>query len=210
MLGFIETPRFNTEIRYGTEGSPEFSTEIVTVSSGTEVRNANWQEARGIWTLSSDEIYNLAEKNFLLAFFRERMGKAGGFRYKDWSDYTVTTANGSLGSIVGSSTTMQLRKKYVTENTIYRNITKPVPDTVVIYDREGVVVSEDDWTLDTTTGVVTIIPGWYTWSGEFDVPARFDSDKLDIQNLAYREQDGEALFSVSNLSIVEITTVRDL
>lgn len=43
-----------------------------------------------------------------------------------------------------------------------------------------------------------------SWAGEFDVPVRFDTDKFNSTFEAYREDDGEALFSISGLNVIEI------
>lgn len=201
MLQFLETPRFNTEIRYGMVGGPEFDTDVITVSSGAEQRNANWLDSRGRWEVG-DDIYNKAEIDALIAFFRERMGQAGGFRFKDWSDWNVTRTTGVLSAITGSTTTLQLQKKYVNgSNIVYRDIRKPVPGKVNVYNSAGTLLT--GLAIDTTTGVVTIASGTYTWEGEFDVPARFEVDKFSAEFAAYRDGDGEALFRVSGLSIVE-------
>lgn len=200
MLSFIETPRFNTGIRYGMSGGPEFSTDVITVSSGAEQRNANWDEGRGRWQVA-DDLMNRKEVDELIAFFRDRRGKAGGFRFKDWSDFRVETTEGVLLAIAGSTTTMQLYKKYTNgAQTVYRKITKPVSGTVIVYNGSTPVAC----TIDTTTGVVTITTGTYSWKGEFDVPARFDSDSFRSEFVAFRESDGESLFQVTGLTIVEL------
>lgn len=43
-----------------------------------------------------------------------------------------------------------------------------------------------------------------TWSGEFDVPVRFDADKLPRRFDAIRTSDGEVLYWLSSLPIVEL------
>jgi len=42
------------------------------------------------------------------------------------------------------------------------------------------------------------------WSGEFDTPARFDTDKFNSEFLAFRDIDKEAIFLVSGLPIIEV------
>ncbi len=204
MLAFLETPRFNTEIRYGARGGPEFRTEIVTVTSGAEQRNVGWADSRGQWQ-SGDDVYTREELDSLIAFFRERMGRAGGFRFKDWSDWEVAAVTSKIGTITGSTTTFQLQKKYVNgANTVYRDIKKPVPDTVTIYNGSGVALVAP--TIDYTTGIVTLSAGdysAYTWTGEFDVPARFDVDRFDSEFNAYEPVTKRALYTVNGLTIVE-------
>lgn len=200
MLAFSET-RFGTEIRYGARGGPEFHTEIVTVTSGAEQRNVGWADSRGQWQ-SGDDVYTREELDTIIAFFRERMGKAGGFRFKDWSDWEITRTTSHLAAITGSTTTLQLQKKYVNgSNTVYRTIKKPVPGTFVLYDSMGAVIASP--TLDYTTGILTIAAGTYTFTCEFDVPARFDVDRFDSEFNAYEPATGRALYSVNGLNIVE-------
>lgn len=43
-----------------------------------------------------------------------------------------------------------------------------------------------------------------TWSGEFDVPARFDADQLQARFDAYDEHTGEAVYFLSALPVVEL------
>ena len=45
--------RFPDDIAYGASGGPEFATTIVTMASGYEQRNINWQAARGRWDVAS-------------------------------------------------------------------------------------------------------------------------------------------------------------
>lgn len=201
MLAFLESPRFGVEIRYGMRGGPEFNTDIVTVTSGAEHRNASWLDSRGRWQ-SGDDVYDRSEIEALSAFFRERMGRAGGFRFKDWTDWEATITTGVLTAISGSTTTMQLSKKYVNgANTIYRAIKKPVPGTVTLFDSSNVEIASP--TIDYTTGIVTISSGTYKWTGEFDVPARFDTDRFDAEFVAYEDNTHNAMYRVSGLSIVE-------
>ena len=52
-------------------------------------RNVNWAEARGRWDVASG-LKKQAQIDELIAFFRARMGKAYGFRFKDWTDYKAS------------------------------------------------------------------------------------------------------------------------
>jgi uncharacterized protein (TIGR02217 family) len=88
-----------------------------------------------------------------------------------------------------------------------RKISKPVPGTVGIY-RNGTLVTTG-FTIDYTSGFVTFDsvqdpPDTLTWSGEFDVPARFDADELRSRFDAYRDSDGEALHFILSLPVVEL------
>lgn len=43
-----------------------------------------------------------------------------------------------------------------------------------------------------------------TWSGEFDVPARFDTDRFRASFEAYRASDGAAIFHLDSMPVIEL------
>ncbi len=198
--GFLESPRFNTAIRYGMSGGPEYETSIVSTVANYEQRNANYPSPRCSWQLATD-LYTRAEADDLIAFFRERMGQLGGFRLKDWTDWNCTKEDGVLEITPNG---FQLRKKYTNgENSVYRDIIKPVEGTLRFYRDDVEIIAAN---VDYTNGIVTLAPGEgdLSWSGEFDVPSRFSVDRFNIDFSAYRESDGESLFAVSGLSAIEL------
>lgn len=209
-MSFVEE-RFNTEIRYGVVGGPEFSTNVVTTESGFEQRNLNWSQARGKWQCATD-LYNKAEIDALIAFFRNRQGKFQGFRFKDWADYQ-DNGTGILQSIASSTTVFQMAKNYTTTGgaTLARTIKKPVSGTILIFDSTSPgapLVAGTDYTLDYTTGIVTFTSSRsavnLSWTGEFDVPARFDTDSFNADFQGFDDNTKERLFTISGLTIVEL------
>jgi uncharacterized protein (TIGR02217 family) len=142
---------------------------------------------------------------------------AYGFRFKDWSDFkscnTASTPN-FMDQVIGTGDAVeadfQLSKTY-TKGAFSRSrdITKPVAGTVLI-SINGVQKLEGDgtypWSVDTATGIVTFsstVPpdGEVVRAGyEFDVPVRFDSDKLSVNYEFY--QAGSA-----NVPLVEIRDI---
>lgn len=177
-MAFIET-RFPTDIAYGSAGGPQYSTDIVIMQSGYEQRNANWSQARAQYNVAHG-VKTQAQLDMLVAFFRARKGRADGFRFKDWTDYQVTAQ--AIGTGNGSTTVFQLVKTYISGGiTETRTISKPVSGTINIY--LNAVLQNSGYTLDTTTGLVTFstAPGngvAITADFQFDVPARFDTDRL--------------------------------
>ena len=146
------------------------------------------------------------------AFFRNVFGRAYGFRFKDWRDYqaTATLTNGQRGIATpttgdGSNKIFQLVKSYTFgSQTVSRPIKKPIAAGLVAY-KNGVSAT---YTLDTTTGILTFTtaPGAgvvVTWDGQFDVPARFDTDSLDVAI----EEIGAAGF-LSNAANIPLTELR--
>jgi hypothetical protein len=99
----------------------------------------------------------------LLKFFHAvGQGKLNSFRFKDWSDYSMTTAEGILGTGVGTGyPTYQLRKRYSAgSNNRDRDIKKPVAATYSVY-RAAVLQtaggSPGNYALSTITGIVTFV-----------------------------------------------------
>jgi uncharacterized protein (TIGR02217 family) len=199
-MSFVEE-RFPVDISFGATGGPMHSTDIITTFGGREQRNINWSAPLGMWNVAHGA-KTQTQLNLLIAFFRARRGKAVGFRFKDWSDYTVTAGN--IGTGTGALTTFQLRKQYTSGGaTVNRIITKPVAGTILIYKNGVLQVVTTDYTVSTTTGIVTFIVApalndVITASFEFDVPARFDIDKMEIsiENLG--------ISSWGNVPVIEI------
>lgn len=175
----FEEVRFPTDISYGASGGPEYSTDIVEIASGYEQRNANWQQARARYNVAHG-VKTKAQLDALIAFFRARKGRANGFRFKDWSDFSAT--NSAIGTGDASTTTFQLVKKYISGSiTESRNINKPVGGSITVY--VDTVEQVSGVSVDTTTGVCTFDSApsdaaIITADFEFDVPVRFNTDRL--------------------------------
>lgn len=197
-MSFVEV-RFPEAISYGSSGGPEYSTEVVATAGGHEQRNVNWQSARARYNVAHG-VKTQSQLDSLIAFFRARKGRAHGFRFKDWSDYRASAQ--ALGTGNGATPTFQLVKKYTNGNvTETRTVTKPVTGTVSVY--LNAVLQASGWSVNTATGVVTFssAPGSgvaVTADFEFDVPARFDTDRLSTVLDAY------GVYSVLDVPIVEI------
>lgn len=185
MTSFHEV-RFPEDISYGSSGGPEYFTDVIITSSGHEQRNINWSQARSSYNVAHG-IKTQSQLDSLIAFFRARKGKAYGFRFKDWTDYS---ASGQIiGTGDGSTTTFQLVKTYTSGGqTETRNVYKPVDNSVVIYVDN--VEQESGVSVNTTTGVVTftsapVAAAVIKADFEFDVPVRFDTDRLSASLDSY-------------------------
>ncbi|MGD9507716.1 MAG: DUF2460 domain-containing protein [Geminicoccaceae bacterium] len=198
MAGFHEV-RFPADISYGAVGGPGWSTSVVTTVSGHERRNANWSQARGRWNVAHG-LKRREQVAELIAFFRARMGRAYGFRFKDWTDHQALAQ--MLGAGDGATTSFQLVKRYASGGEVAtRIIAKPVAGTVKLY-RDGVQATSG-WSVDTTTGVATFATApamgvIVTADFEFDVPARFDTDQMDLTIETYE------LGSWGQIPVIEI------
>lgn len=184
-MGFVEA-QLPTDISYGSSGGPEYATDIVVASSGHEQRNVNWQQARARYNVAHG-VKTKAQLDALVAFFRARKGRAYGFRFKDWTDFGATAAR--IGTGDATTVDFQLVKKYSNGGIDeVRPITKPVAGTVHIY--KSSVLQTSGVTIDHATGTVsfTTPPASgvaITADFEFDVPVRFDTDKLAVRLDAY-------------------------
>jgi uncharacterized protein (TIGR02217 family) len=135
----------------------------------------------------------------VLAFFEERRGRFHAFRWRDALDHS-SYGTQPIGTGDGETLSFQLVKKYGADFDPYlRPVTKPVPETVtVLADGEEIAV-----TVDGLTGIVTceVAPGAgavLTASFEFDVPVRFDTDRLDIELSSFDAAD------IPHIPVIEV------
>ena len=191
--------RFPTDISFGSSGGPEYSTDVIINHAGHEKRNVNWAVARSRYNVAHG-LKTQAQLDELIAFFRARQGKAYGFRFKDWADYKVSQT--IIGTGNGVLTAFQLSRSYVSGGeTVTRAINKPVNGTVKIYF--GNMLQTSGYLVNYITGVVTftVAPANGTVikaDFEFDVPVRFDTDKLSIRLEDYK------LSSWNDIPLVEV------
>lgn len=191
-MDFLESPRFPLEIGRHSTGGPQFCTDIISLRSGHEQRNARWSYPRHRYDVASG-IQTEKDLNTLRDFFYSVKGRWMGFRFKDWADFTssacnepITVLDQVIGIGDGVKKDFQLQKNYTSGTaTLSRRIVKPVANTVVIaVNHEN--ISEDHWQIDFDTGVVTFTKApvendLITAGFEFDVPCRFDTDQLMVQ-----------------------------
>ncbi len=162
-MSFIETPRFPECISIGAQGGPGYSTNIITLASGFEQRNMNWEQSRARYTIG-ESARTPENMRLLLAWFRSMKGRAHGFRFKDHVDYQVervASANnfplGFVGGGVGTGArSYQLVARYAIGSLVeLRQIRKPVAGSVKLY-ANGVLIGTAS--VDSTTGIVTLTP----------------------------------------------------
>jgi uncharacterized protein (TIGR02217 family) len=209
-MSFLETVRFPESISYGASGGPAFETDIVVVNSGFESRNAVWSHARARYDVAHG-VKSATEMATLIAFFRAVRGRAHGFRFKDWSDYSVTQVTGLIGGGTGNGLpdAYQLNKYYV-QGALYelRPITKPISATVKVYI--DAVEKVGGWSLDDTTGLLTFSPlvnktisgitkaanGVVTCTGHTYV----DNDKIYITGVVGMTEVNATLFTITKIN----------
>ncbi len=202
--------RFPTNLSFGSVGGPERRTEVVTLANGFEERNTPWAHSRrrydaGVGMRSLDDIETL------IAFFEARRGQLHGFRWKDWSDFKGTAPSKPLhfrdnviGVGDGETKVFQLAKVYRSGAETYaRPITKPVDGSVVAGLDEAELVYRTHFDVDHATGLISFNDApdagvEVAASFEFDVPVRFDIDRIQTSLASF--QAGEA----PDVPVVEI------
>jgi uncharacterized protein (TIGR02217 family) len=204
--------RFPASLSFGAMGGPERRTEIVTLSNGHEERNSPWAHSRrrydaGLGLRSLDDVESL------IAFFEARGGQLFGFRWKDWGDYKsslpsaeVTPLDQPIGVGDDTTTTFALVKRYASGQQVYlRPVAKPVAGTVRVAVGGSALQEAIDWTVDTTTGIVTFAAppeqgAQITAGFEFDVPVRFATDRIASSVASFKAGD------VPAVPVIEVRT----
>lgn len=186
--------RFPTSISNNSVAGTERRTQIVVLGSGQEERNSNWADSRrlynagyGVKTL--DDLYQVME------FYEERRGRLYGFRWKDRLDHksckpsqTPEPTDQVIGTGDGATTEFQLVKVYGGAYEAWtRSIRKPVAGSVRIAVDGQELTEITDFLVAGHTGLVTFqpaavpAPGALVTAGfEYDVPVRFDEDRLEV------------------------------
>lgn len=202
--------RFPTAISRGAQGGPERRTDVVVLGSGFEERNSRWAASRrsynaGYGVTSIDALHEV------IAFFEERRGRFHGFRWRDHADWKSALPNAAtspldqtIGLGDGTALSFQLKKTYGSAHAPFaRVIRKAVAGTVKVAVDGDAKTEGVHFTVDTTSGIITFaeVPASsaiVTAGFEFDVPVRFDTDKLEV-NLS-----GFTSGAIPSIPIVEI------
>ena len=190
--------RFPARLSLGSAGGPERRTEIVTLANGYEERNSPWAQARrrydaGVGLSSLDDIAEM------IAFFEARQGQLYGFRWKDWADFRSCAparqpqaTDQVIGTGDGTEASFPLVKTYRSGAAeAVRPIAKPVAGSVQVALHGAVQRPGADFDVDSATGIVTFaVPpaeGMVISAGyEFDVPVRFDTDRISVSVASFR------------------------
>ncbi len=193
--------RFPANLSFGSVGGPERRTDIVTLASGFEERNTPWAHSRrhydaGVGLRSLDDVERL------IAFFEARGGQLHGFRWKDWADYKSCPSSKSpdyedqmIGTGDGVTTQFQLAKTYVSGAQSYtRPIVKPVSGTVLVGLQGDHQAESVHFSVNFETGVISFVDappmGARVTAGfEFDVPVRFDTDRIQVSVQSFQAGD---------------------
>jgi uncharacterized protein (TIGR02217 family) len=203
--------RFPISISLGALGGPERRTDVVALGSGAEERNARWADSRRSYNAGYG-LKSLDDLHAAVAFFEERRGRLHGFRWRDPLDHkscvpsSVPSAlDQALGMGDGTRGVFDLIKTYGSLYHPYqRRIIKPVVGSVRVA-RNGIIEPANTHVIDYGRGTITFLVGHLPAVGvpvsagfEFDVPVRFDTDKLEVNVSGFRSG------AIPSIPLVEI------
>lgn len=187
--------RLPLNVELGAVRRERMNLDVAQQDGGYEKRNRLWSQFLGEY----DVTYPIAKRNgpanasfaTVKAAFRATGGGEHSFDFQDWADHTATDETFGIGD--GTQTIFPLVKLYTwLGETHERRIYRPV--SAITIEKEGVAVDPADFTVDYELGIVTFdvavpVGEEVTWSGEFNVPVRFDkvlqSAAVTIQNEKY-------------------------
>jgi uncharacterized protein (TIGR02217 family) len=214
---FIERPRFELPRGWICDPQPEYDVSVTRRGNKGERRNLNdpYPLTRISVTIPRERVSDIP---LIRRWYHVCRGRAVGFRVQDPSDYLSTPQGFAVDAsdlqptpldqpLVeapdGSGARFQLYRQYLLGEDSYiatqeRPILKPVLDTIRVANASGVEQPPSRWTLDDTTGILTIGAGFdgvpATWGGEFDLPMRFDSElPLHVEDFRLDETSFELL-----------------
>lgn len=207
----IPAYRLPEGIERGSGFGPTFRNVIQESISGNEQRFAQWTKCRGVGDLSYGLLTSsdpLGDFRAILALYRAHFGSLYPFRFRDWSDYQAV--NSVFGTGDGTTMTFQLSMTYDPQAILlgtvgtyfYVRDIMLLASTPVI-KKAGVVQTPGTAYTISSSGMVTFTSApasgaQLTWSGEYDVPVRFDTDTLPV---VLNEAD---LASVRSMPIKEV------
>ena len=177
--------RLPARLAFGSTGGVERRTEITTLGSGFERRSTPWAEGRRRYLIGAG-LRSLDDMAALTAFFEARRGRMYGFRFRDFADFkscapgeAVAATNQEIGTGDGARRSFGLIKTYGDHA---RRIVKPVEGSVRVAVNG---VETTAFVLDHLTGEATLatppIEGAVVTAGYvFDVPVRFDADRIEV------------------------------
>lgn len=162
---------FPQGVAKGSRGGPRMSLSVTELDGGGQERAKRWPSYR--WEYDAGlGIKDLATLDSVYSHYLA-VGPENSFPFQDPQDFTsrsdnrsdpVTTPGSSLDQIIavgdGSTVTFQIIKSYTFGTRTYvRNIRKPQSGTVTISVGGVLKTLNTDYTLDTSTGVVTFLAG---------------------------------------------------
>jgi uncharacterized protein (TIGR02217 family) len=189
---------FPLSVSFGATGGPERRNEIVAMTSGRERRNARFAHSRRRYDASTG-VRSLQDLYDVLAFFEARRGSLLAFRFRDpfdmkscRPDAAPTPTDQELGMGDGARARFALAKTYGEGADAYvRPVRKPVAGTLAV--AVGGAAKASGFSFDAASGEVVFSAGNVPANGaavtagyEFEVPVRFDLERLEISLTGFK------------------------
>lgn len=207
LSSFHDVP-FPLGVSFGATGGPEWRNEIVSLTSGHEKRNARWSMSRRFYDAGTG-LRSLNDLRDVLRFFEARRGSLYTFRFRDPFDHLSSEHDAPpqmtdqlLAHGDGTTRHFQLVKHY---GDYERPITKPVLNSVSLAVEGNALIYGSEFSVDWLSGMVEIhqthVPppqAKITAGFLFDVPVRFDTDRLSASIASFKA--GE----IPSIPIVEV------
>jgi uncharacterized protein (TIGR02217 family) len=191
---FIES-RLLDDVAYGFSGGPVYNTLVTTMPSGITRRKIMRTRPIHRFSASFDKRDDGVLEAILEAY-HATYGAAVGFRFKNWLDYQASDEVIGVGT--GATQSLQLTKTMQFGTSVHViPIKKPVFNTVQLTASNAPIAA----TINSSTGVATFVaPAGHVvrWSGEYDLPVRFESDEFS------------AIIDTYNTHTIDMQLVEDL
>jgi uncharacterized protein (TIGR02217 family) len=190
---------FPLAVSFGATGGPERRNEIVSLTSGREKRNARFAHSRRHYDAGTG-LRSLDDLREVIAFFEARRGSLHAFRFRDPFDMKSCTPGAApsaldqpIGTGDGTASRFGLVKVYGMGVDAYRRpIMRPVAGTLRVAVG-GTEMSPPQFAFDEAGGEIVFSPGAIPGDGEavtagyeFDVPVRFDTERIAISLKAFK------------------------
>lgn len=206
-MDYLDEP-FPERIAFGAQSEPMWFTDVATTFGGQEATNQNWSQVRHAFDVTF-AIRTATDYADVRAHFHMARGRAKKFRFKDFLDYEATSAPLTA---TATPNVYQCYKRYGSGSDAYdRIITRPVEISMAIFRTRASVTTNitGSSTIDDETGLVTVtghVGGdTYTWSGEFDVPCRYDTDRLPARAISKNPQaGGDLIVESGTIMLIEV------
>lgn len=199
-LSSFHDVRFPLGVSFGATGGPERLNEIVSLTSGREKRNARFSQSRRHYDAGTG-VRSLGGLHDVLAFFEARRGSLHAFRFRDPFDMkscrpeeAVSATDQWIGTGDGTTARFALTKTYGEGEDAHRRlIARPAPETLRVAVDGAERATPAEWSFDFATGEVVFEAGSIPGAGEgvtagyeFDVPVRFDTERIAVSMTAFK------------------------
>ncbi len=191
---------FPLGVSFGATGGPERRNEIVALTSGREKRNARFSQSRHYYDAGTG-VRSLDDLHEVIDFFEARRGSLHAFRFRDPFDMkscrpgaVPSALDQAIGVGDGATDRFALAKVYgAGDDAYHRLVMKPRLESLRVAVATVEQGSSSAFSFDAATGEIVFAAGHVPPAGavvtagyEFDVPVRFDAERLSINLKAFK------------------------